>query len=178
MILERFRHLAACHGADIARWPAREQQAGWHLAETCPEAQACLEEARRLDRLLDLGGMGWKEAHVGDVQAERMLGVILQRIDRPISRNSRPEDDVASSAFASMILEQKLEKHGRRPLTFSLLPVAGFLAAMAVAGFLVGNLGLIRGLATAENQTAAFSSDVVGLTTLASSPSYLRAWNL
>lgn len=49
----RFEHLVGAYGADFARWPAAERQAGEAFADAHPdEVSALLAEARRLDALL------------------------------------------------------------------------------------------------------------------------------
>jgi hypothetical protein len=50
---ERFDHLLAAYGADLARWPAHERAAAMALAAQHGELAAALEEARALDRALD-----------------------------------------------------------------------------------------------------------------------------
>ena len=52
MRLTRFNRLLDLHGADLARWPARERAAAWQLVAARPEARAALDAARRLDALL------------------------------------------------------------------------------------------------------------------------------
>ena len=52
--LERFKDLVAAYGADPARWPERERLAALDLLQRSADARSVMEEARAIDRLLDL----------------------------------------------------------------------------------------------------------------------------
>ena len=58
MTPERLRRILETHGGEPTHWPAGERQAAEALAGRLPQARAWLDEARRLDRLLD----GWSVA--------------------------------------------------------------------------------------------------------------------
>ncbi|MDM7945499.1 MAG: hypothetical protein QUV20_04135 [Oceanibaculum nanhaiense] len=53
MDLQRLEALLDAYGADPARWPAAERAAALALLAIEPAAQARLEQARQLDRVLD-----------------------------------------------------------------------------------------------------------------------------
>ena len=73
---DRFKAMIDAYGADSARWPAAEREAALRFAAEDARAEAWLEEARALDRLLDAGH---ETASLDDEQGRhaRMLADML-----------------------------------------------------------------------------------------------------
>lgn len=112
MTISRFHHLAQVHGADIERWPAQVRSAARELLTRSDEARRIIAEAADLDRWLD------RAAHQAtDAQVERLLAAIDRQLD---ARPAAPMPAVP-------------------PLARSLWPAAGFLAGMAILGFVAGD---------------------------------------
>ena len=52
--LDRLRDVLDCYGADPARWPVEEREAGLALLARSPEARRYRDEVAHLDRALDM----------------------------------------------------------------------------------------------------------------------------
>jgi|GEM_PF-1726732 len=157
----RFRHLAACCGSDLERWPAAEREAARTLIVTDPEARLCLTEAHEIDAVLDAA-----QPPIDLPVVERVFAAIMARVDHCAPDDRRSLEcgeglDGPASPYGPAGLRsaghfvppaptfpltpppsRPSPTQPRLPPQLPLLHMAGFLAAMAVAGFLVGDLGL------------------------------------
>lgn len=112
MTISRFHHLAQVHGADIERWPAQVRAAARELLAGSPEAQRIMAEAADLDRWLD------RAAHQAtDAQMERLFAAIDGQLDTLPAVPTTAVPPRARSAWRA----------------------AGFLAGMAILGFVAGD---------------------------------------
>jgi len=70
---KRVREIVAAYGADAARWPAAERAAALAIVRDDPELSALLQEARRLDAMLDEFAPPLPKVNAGDL-AGRIMG--------------------------------------------------------------------------------------------------------
>lgn len=108
MGLTRLKDMIDAYGAEPGRWPAGERAAAQALLRQSAEARALQDDARRLDRALDLmPGVGPSTALAG-----RILGATpasrgawaLWRIVWPFERPWRPVAAWASAAAFGLLL--------------------------------------------------------------------------
>jgi hypothetical protein len=79
MTPERLKQILEAYGSEPTRWPANEREAAKALLDDLPQARTWLEEARRLDGLLD----GWSVAPAPAALAARILSAIAQAPRNP-----------------------------------------------------------------------------------------------
>lgn len=114
MTLGRFQEILDAYGADPRRWPAAERNDAEALLARSAEARRAQDEARRLDRMLDMLPMP---------DAPKLDAALLAARAMAASQN------VASAGPVDMLLGAA---GLRRPAA------AGFALAAAFAGFIVG----------------------------------------
>jgi hypothetical protein len=141
MTLTRFHHLTQVHGANLDRWPAEHHAAARELITHSDEARRILAEAAALDHLLDQAG-----TRLSDARLENMIAELDRRIESPADAEAIPYPPV-------------------RPPPHHLWPTAGFLAAMALLGFLGGDPNLLQ----PSKAPAMHIADAI-------TPSYSIAW--
>jgi hypothetical protein len=108
MELNRLKEVMDAYGAEPARWPADERAGAQALLRRSPEARALQDEARRLDRALDLmPGIGPSSALTDRIlaQAPAPRGAwAIWRIVWPFERPWRPVAAWASAAALGLVL--------------------------------------------------------------------------
>ncbi|SMF30512.1 hypothetical protein SAMN02982917_1416 [Azospirillum oryzae] len=119
MTLKEFKRYAAAYGADLDRWPRSVRMDALALLGGSAEARDLLADAAITDALLDAASTPLISARREAQVYDRIADCLAQRIV--------PE-------FVPWFLS--------RP-PFRPAPLAGFLAAMALAGFLSYSQGLI-----------------------------------
>jgi hypothetical protein len=117
----RFRRLADIYGGSLDRWPTAERSDARVHRTSQPESQTLLDEAARLDRCLDLTA-----ETVDDGTVDHVLAGLMRQVDR---------QEVARADVVAV----------RAPFfrTGQAWGGAGVFAALLVAGFLVGQTGLL-----------------------------------
>lgn len=138
MTIPRFHHLAQTHGADIERWPTATRAAARDLLARSDKAQRILAEAAELDHWLD------RATQTTDASVERLMAAIDRRIDAETSNPFSPIVPPARSQWSAV----------------------GFLACMAVLGFLAGDPALLH-----QPESQMHFADFVAPS------SYLVSWN-
>ncbi|WP_049976262.1 hypothetical protein [Azospirillum sp. B506] len=119
MTLKEFKRYAEAYGADLGRWPRSAQLEGLDLLDGNAEARTLLADAAITDALLDAASTPLVSARREAQVYDRIADCLAQRIV--------PE-------FVPWFLS--------RP-PFRPAPLAGFLAGMALVGFLVYSQGVI-----------------------------------
>lgn len=119
MTLKEFKRHAAAYGADLDRWPHSAKVDALALLDGSAEARDLLADAALTDALLDAASTPLVSARREAQVYDRIADCLAQRIV--------PE-------FVPWFLS--------RP-PFRPAPLAGFLASMALAGFLVYSQGLV-----------------------------------
>jgi hypothetical protein len=123
MTLNRVTQLIEAYGGDLRRWPGEERVTLEPLIRRLPEAQALLNDASRLDRLLD----GWRVAPT-DWTLERR---ILAAASATAQIQPRPWRSLADLLRGAV---PRADWLGSRMLW----PQVAGLVAAAVIGFFIG----------------------------------------
>ncbi|PWC39238.1 hypothetical protein [Azospirillum sp. TSO35-2] len=119
MTLKEFKRYAAAYGANMDRWPRSALPEALALLDGCTEARDTLADVAVTDALLD--------AASAPVVSSRREAQVYDRIAACLAERVVPD-------FVPWFLS--------RP-PFRAAPLAGFLATMAVVGFLSYSQGLV-----------------------------------
>jgi hypothetical protein len=135
MTERRFNSLISAHGADPARWPAAERDAGRAWAARHPTARRALEAEARLDALLDRAAPPPMTEAASAALADRIMATL----------------DARDSGMAAMPPPAVIAR-GRRPT--GLIATVCAMAAVALVG-----LGLLLGRSVSLSQTTTAEAD-------------------
>ncbi|WP_414996229.1 hypothetical protein [Asticcacaulis sp.] len=135
MRLERLKTIIEAYGAHAARWPEAEREAALALAQTQPQAQAWLEDARQLDAMMD----AVKATDLARAEADQpVFEAAVERFAADFAQSRK----MPTNVVAFPVQPARRQWHGGVP--WPVVGGIGIAAAACLAGAIFGvNLSLM-----------------------------------
>lgn len=139
LTIRQFGEMADSYGSDLRRWPEEVRAEASLLVEGSAEARRILEDARRLDRVIEAGAEVYDAAEQGAALA-RLRSMTAARI--PAIRDREPFAEWQNRAF---VFWQELQ---------TVIVLRRGWIGMAAGGSVAVAMGLMVGLSYAPASTA------------------------